>query len=195
MRDFTVSTGLARCWKPGPACLRSALILVAALGCSSEGSVALDDAMAVEAQGPFDLDLTVKDYLPSGEPSMTFMFVAVRDADSKELIAFFKEDETLISTVRISKPGVLKKGHRYEVGIMDTWYPSCLEESANVWYREIPAVTAHIQQQIDVRPSVAEDRRGCAVLHEPVTLPPGTYAASVPIGSIAGNRVELVVSP
>lgn len=147
------------------------------------------------AAGPFDLDLTINETLPSGEPASTYLFAAVRDADSRELVAFVAQSDKLVSTIAIQKPGVLQAGHRYEVGVKDTWYAGCADSSANVWYREIPAVSDHVTLTIDVRPAVELDKRGCDVLHEPVALPAGTYGTTSPVLGIAGNEVSVVISP
>jgi hypothetical protein len=170
------------------------------VGCSSPAAApdAADagpgEDVTPTTEGPFDLDLTVHETLPSGEDASTLMFVAVRDAETKELIAFVGDDEKLVSTVAVKKSGVLLAGHRYEVGVKDTWFASCHDAGSNVWYREIPAVAGHVTLTVDVRPSVALDERGCDVLHEPVGLPPGTYATTSAVLGIPGNEVRLLVS-
>jgi hypothetical protein len=157
------------------------------------GEAAADDGPPA-ATGPFDLHMKVSLVLPSGEPGSNLLFVAVRDLETRELVAFVAEDQRVVSTIEISKPAVLVAGHRYAVGIKDTWYASCLDASANVWYREIPPVTGNVDLTTAVTVGVDEDPRGCDVLHEPVGLEPGTYATTAPVLGIAGNRVALVVS-
>lgn len=175
-------------------------LLASLIGCSSAPAAQTSDAAPEEETtapptGPFDLDLTVNETLPSGEPASTLMFVAVRDADSKELIAFVGDDQNLASKVTVKKSGALVAGHRYEIGVKDTWYAGCHDAGSNVWYREIPAVADHVALVVDVRPSVEVDKRGCDVLHEPVGLPAGTYATTSAVLGIPGNEVRLVVSP
>jgi hypothetical protein len=138
--------------------------------------------------GPFALDINVS------VPGSTPLFVAVRDADTKELIAISHDEENLAGSVRIKKAGVLLRDHRYEVGVKDQWYAKCLDASANVWFREIPPVAGDVSLELALQEDVGEDPRGCDVLHAPVGLPAGTYATTQPILGIAGNRVSLVVS-
>lgn len=145
--------------------------------------------------GPFDLDLTVREKDATGGAASTLMFVVVRDADTKEVIAGSYDEEKLVSQVKLKKAGVLEKGHRYEIGVKDTWFTYCLDSSANVWYRELPEVTDDVVLDFTVQVDVDEDPRGCEVLHAPVDLPAGTYSTSQPILGVAGNRVSLVVSP
>lgn len=172
-------------------------LLVACSGTATDPANATPDDAGVDAapSGPFDLDLTIRETLSSGEPASTYMFAAVRDADTKELVAFVAEGEKLVGGLTIRKPGVLQAGHRYEIGVKDTWFSGCKESGSNVWYREIPAVAAHVTLTVEVRLGAERDERGCDVLHEPVALPTGTYATKAPILGIAGNVASVVVSP
>jgi len=54
--------------------------------------------------GPFDLQLTAAARLPSGEPGSTLLFVAVRDAETRQLVAFVGDEENLVSEVVIEEP-------------------------------------------------------------------------------------------
>jgi hypothetical protein len=181
-----------------------AAVSLVVMGCSSSGpapetpeeDAAIEDA-SPETSGSdvFDLDVTVEEKLPTGEPASTFLFLAVRDVDTKELIGFAYEDTKLVGSLSIKKTGALLRGHRYEVGAKDTWYAGCEDAGSNVWYREIPSVADHVKLTMSVRPSVDVDKRGCDVLHQPVALPSGTYATTAPPLGISGNEVVVVVSP
>lgn len=169
------------------------------LGCSNdeptttsptEGANTESDAGGGSTTAPsgaaFDLDLTVT-------ADVSGLFVGVRDRDTGALVAF--EDSTEGSKVRIQKRGVLVAGHHYAIGIRGGRYEACLSDGMDVWYRELDAVTESVELALEVAHGADEDPRGCAVVHEPVALPAGTYASNGPILGIAGNKVVLVVSP
>lgn len=183
-----------------PRSLARFLVLVSLVACGGGGDGGGDDdgssgADAGAGAGPFDLNLVVTARSEAGAVHDTLLYVAVRDADSGELVAFVGDDDNLVSTVTIDQPGVLRAGHRYAIGVKDTWFASCVDPSANVWYREIAAVAADVELTLDAQPDLDEDPRGCDVLHEAVALDPGTYQAAVPLPGVTGNQVAIVVSP
>lgn len=165
-------------------------------GAASEddGGEATEGGVSGGGAGPFDLSLTVRE-LRGGTPADNLFFVAVRDADTSEVVATSHDEEHTTQTFKLSKKRALTKGHRYEVGIKTTWPTDCLASTTDVWYREIPEVTANVALSFDVTEGVDVDTKGCDVLHVPVALPPGTYTADVPVAGVSGNHVTLEVSP
>ncbi len=172
----------------------------AAPGGSEDGGASSDedgggggegDASSPSGPGPFDLSLTIRE-LRGTTPADTLFFVAVRDADSHEIVASSHDEEHTTQTFKLTKKKALQKGHRYEVGIKTTWPTGCLASTSDVWYREIPDVTGNVSLAIDVTEGEGVDKKGCDVIHAPVALPPGLYAADVPIAGVSGNHVTCV---
>lgn len=159
-----------------------------------DGGEVEGDASAPSGPGPFDLALTVRELMGT-TPADTLFFVAVRDAESHEVVASSHDEEHSTQTFKLTKKKALQKGHRYEVGIKTGWPTGCLASTSDVWYREIPDVTANVSLAIDVTEGEGVDKKGCDVIHAPVALPPGLYAADVPIAGVSGNHVTLEVSP
>ncbi len=101
-------------------------------GQNGDGNAAPDGDGVQGGDGPFDLALTVNG---KDEATTNIKFdsgLPVRDADTKEIVATVHDEEKSVTKVQIAKKGVLEKGHRYEIGVKDTWYSYCLDPSANV---------------------------------------------------------------
>ena len=101
----------------------------------------LAEAAALALEAGVDIDM-MSDAFRRGLPEalrrrrarMADIDAAVRDAETNELVAFVGDDQNAVSKVSIKKAGLLKAGHRYQVGVKDGWYAGCLDPSANVWF-------------------------------------------------------------
>jgi hypothetical protein len=172
-------------------CLGVGVLACSSGGASSSGSLPTEDDGGASNPGPFDLAVTV------GTTKTTRLAIAVRDAETKELVAFARKEAQDLAdiTVTITKPGLLLLGHRYEVGVKAGSFADCAPASQDIWYRAIPEVNGNVSIDASVAYGVEADARGCDVIHEPVKLPPGTYATTAPVLGVAGNNVTMVVSP